>query len=476
MFRLNPDGQGGLGTLSLTGLIGTGGTSVLQTVNGAAYSFANGAMTLAFGGTLGAQTLIAGNELCYLSADGNFFFGGSATGWDMIVGVRSFAGSVPADALNGLYYQAGADVAPVKGFDNLASYFGAFSVTAGTIIGHQRVLTADPQVGYVPYDYTYSDTLTLAPDGTHDDFLGIHNVLGAGGAIQIGFGNQSRLGINITLKAPAFSGSGVFLDPTGIANAASSAPFTVGVSPGGFIALYGTNLASSPAQDGRMPLTLGGVHVLINGRSAPLYVVSPGFISAIVPYATSGTVASIQVINGSGASPIRTVGVKNGTPGIYTNPAGGVGYLIAQHVQDNSYATITPQNPAHPGETILLYLTGLGSVNPPLVNDNDPAASDHLTNAVIKPFALVDLEPATVGFAGLTPTIVGLYAITLTIPADISPGDVYVDIALPDSYTTEAQIPIGGNNLTLQHAEPAPASSQPQNRTRKPRVDRVPAR
>jgi uncharacterized protein (TIGR03437 family) len=198
-----------------------------------------------------------------------------------------------------------------------------------------------------------------------------------------------------------------------------------------------------------MPFTLGGVKVLINNRPAPIYFVRSDVVLAIVPYATTGTVASIQVISNNVPSDTRTVRVKNGTPGIYTNPPGGVGYLIAQHVQDNSYATITPQNPAHPGETILLYLTGLGDVIPP-VPDGVPAPSDSLTNAVTLPVAVVDGEQATVGFAGLTPTIVGLYAMTVTIPADIAPGDVYVDISLPDSYTTEAQIPIGTSSLVNQ--------------------------
>jgi uncharacterized protein (TIGR03437 family) len=460
LFQLNPDGQGSLGSVSLTGFVGSSTASVTQNVTGATYSFANGAMTLGFGGSLLTQTLIAGNVLCYLSADGNFFFGGSATGWDMIVGVRAFAGSVPPDALKGMYYQAGADVTVSKGFDTLASYYGAFSAGSGTIIGHQRVLTADPTTAYTPFDYTYSDIFTLSPtDGSHDDFLGLHNVVGAAGAIRIGFGNQSRLGINIALRAPDFSGPGVYLNPTGIANAASSAPFTVGVSRGGFIALYGNNLASTTLQNDKMPFTLGGVQVLINGRQAPIYFVRSDVVLAIVPFPTTGTVASIQVINGLGASAIRTVRVKNGTPGIYTNPPGGVGYLIAQHVQDNSYATITPQNPAHPGEVILLYLTGLGDVDPP-VADGVPAPSNPLSYAKIQPVAVVDGEQTTVGFAGLSPTLIGVYAITLTIPADIAAGDVFVDISLPDSYTTEAQIPVGPSNsvngASVEAARPQP--------------------
>ncbi len=481
LFPLNPDGHGSLGTVSLTGFVGGGGTEVMQTVNAAPYAFSNdgissGVLTLSFGGTLPAP-LIGGDVKCYLSADGNFFFGGSANGWDMIVGVRAYAGSVPPDALKGTYYQAGVDLVPATttfsctDFDTIATYYGAFLAGSGTIIGHQRVLTCfDPSFDYTPYDYTYSDYFTLKPsDGSHDDFLGLHNVVGAGGAIRIGYGNTSRLGINIALRAPDFSGSGVYLDPTGISNAGSSAPFTVGVSRGGFIALYGTNLASSTEQNDSMPFTLGNVQVLINGRQAPIYYVRSDVVLAIVPYATTGGVASIQVIHNGIASEIRTVRVKDGTPGVYTNPAGGIGYAIAQHVQDNSYATITPQNPAHPGETILMYLTGLGDVAPP-VGDGVPAPSSPLIYATIQPVAKVAGELATVGFAGLTPTIVALYAMTVTIPSDIAPGDVYVDVSLPDSYTSEAQIPIANSILAIQ----PPGNSALRARPRKRPMGRSP--
>ena len=199
----------------------------------------------------------------------------------------------------------------------------------------------------------------------------------------------------------------MYLDPYGIANAASSAPFTVGVSRGGFIALYGNNLAPDTAEDSSTPTTLGGVQVLINGRPAPIYYVRSDVMLAIVPFATTGTVASIQVVNNGVPSDTRTVRVKDGTPGIYTFPAGGVGYAIAQHVQDNSYSRSLPQNPARPGEMILLYLTGLGDVNPP-VADGMPAPLNPPSSAVISPVVLVDGDPAKVGFAGLMPGSIGL--------------------------------------------------------------------
>ena len=147
-FPLNPNGQGSLGSVNLTGFVGASGNTITQASNGAVYSFANQTLTLGFGGTgqLNPQTLMGGSVSCYLSADGNFFFGGSETGWDMIVGVRAYAGTVPASALNGKYYQAGADVAPAKGFNTFATYYGAFNAVAdsGVTNGHQRILNADP--------------------------------------------------------------------------------------------------------------------------------------------------------------------------------------------------------------------------------------------------------------------------------------------------------------------------------------------
>jgi uncharacterized protein (TIGR03437 family) len=162
--------------------------------------------------------------------------------------------------------------------------------------------------------------------------------------------------------------------------------------------------------------------------------------------------------------------VKDTTPGIYTIPPGGVGYGIAQHVQDNSYATITKQNPAHPGETILMYVNGLGDVNPP-VGDGVPAPSNPLSRAVNTPIVVVDGEQATVGFAGLSPTLIGVYAITFTIPSDIATGDVYIDISLPDSYTTEAQMPVGPSGSVNQ---PPPDSGLLRSRPREKPAVQIP--
>ena len=85
---------------------------------------------------------MAGTELLYISPDGNFIFGGSASGYDMFVGVRA-ATSAPSN-YDGLYYQAGLDLdeSAAGGVSPLDSYYGSFQALSGKIVGHQEFSTA----------------------------------------------------------------------------------------------------------------------------------------------------------------------------------------------------------------------------------------------------------------------------------------------------------------------------------------------
>ena len=69
-------------------------------------------------------------------------------------------------------------------------------------------------------------------------------VVGADG-IRIGSGIGPYLGLNVALPAPTVSApsGGVFLNPMGVVNAGSFAPFTASWAPGELLMLYGSNLA-----------------------------------------------------------------------------------------------------------------------------------------------------------------------------------------------------------------------------------------
>lgn len=375
----------------------------------------------------------------------------------MFVGVRALSGPPPPGIFSNLYYQAGVDLDQSQpNVASLHSYFGALNATADSTIAHQRLLSGFESNAY---DYTYSDPFTLDADATYDDFLGLHYVFGAGGAIRIGFGTETLQGINIALKAPNFSGSGVFLNPAGVVNAASSAPFTAGVSPGLFLSLYGSNLAQSTSVDGTFPTSLGGVQVMINNRPAPLYVVSPSLITAVVPFGTSESVAAIEVTSNGQKSNTVTVFTTLTSPGVFTKPPGGIGYAAALHTTD--FSEVTPLNPAKPGETLAVFLTGLGSVSP-AVADGTPGPTNPTSSAVASLAAYLDGKTVNVSFAGLAPTLVGLYQMNLQIPATVRSGDRYLDIAGPDSYNSEAVIPISGGavGVTAPFVKEAMSSSR----------------
>jgi uncharacterized protein (TIGR03437 family) len=449
-FQLNPDGNGNIGTVRASGYIAASGSTVInQNIAGVRYFFSNGGANVNFGGT---GNLIVGTKYLYLSADGNFVFGGSPTAWDMIVGVRSAGG---ATNFGGLYYQAGVtqdESQLASAFADLDTFYGAFKANSGVILGQRRRFLYP--FSNSPFDFTYSGSYTLNADGTADDSNN-HYIVGSGGALRVGLGKPPYLGVSVAVQAPSFTGSGVFIDPTGVVNAASSALFTSGVAPGELITIYGSNLAPSLKIDASFPFTLGGVQVMINGRPAPIYVVSPGQISAVVPFATSEFVAAIQVINNGTPSNTVTSFVSLTAPGVFTKPEGGLGSAAALH---SDFSLVTASNPAQIGETLAIFVTGLGDVSP-AVADGAPGPSSPLSMATNPIFVSMDGQPATTTFVGLAPQLVGLYQINVQVPSSVSSGNVTLEIDGPDFVTTEATIPIGSSGVNA--TEPATRVNKP---------------
>jgi uncharacterized protein (TIGR03437 family) len=460
-FSMSADGTGNIGNISATTYSGDSNTATAQSLSGVTYSFSNGAAELNFGGKAGGSALIAGTHLLYISPDGNFIFGGSYLGYDMFVGVRA-ATSAPANYA-GLYYQAGLDLdestaGSTSGYPLLNSYYGSFTAFSGNIIGSQ-ILSGVSLMNYQGLsqllvfggsnDFTYYDSYTLNSDGSSDDSaFGQHYVSSTDGLIRVGYGIGPYLSLNVALQAPTFSGSGIYLNPAGVVNAGSSAPFTAQVAPGEYLTLFGSGLASSSASAPSLPLpnTLNGVQVLINQVAAPINYVSPTQINVIVPYDGAGTIAHIQVVNNNETSNIVTELEGSTAVGVFTaNPAGGIGYAAALH---SNYSVITESSPAQIGENVSVYLSGMGAVNLPVkAGTAAPANPPSITTA--EPLVyLLDTAghyvQATVAFSGLAPGFAGLYQINFAIPAGVVSGKTTLEIIGPDSDSFEALLPVAG--------------------------------
>jgi len=465
LLTLTANGQGNIGTVNVTGYVSTNTGASTQTLNNVTYSFSNGAAQLNFGGTASDTTLIGGTELLYISPDGNFIFGGSYNLFDIFVGVRA-ATSNPS-SYDGLYYQAGLDLDETSSGSALDSYFGSLQAFTGNIIGHQREFS-------LPYydgssDFTYYDAYTLNGDGSSTDLdFSQYYLSSSDGSIRIGYGIGPYLSLNVALMAPSLTGSGVYLSPVGVVNAASSAPFTAFISPGEFLTLYGSGLAPTTTSSGvPFPNNLAGVQVMINDVAAPIYYVSPTQISVVVPYIINPlSVAQIQVINNGSNSNVVTQFTGETSVGAFTNtPEGGIGYVAALHPD---YSIVSPSSPAQIGETIAIFVAGMGPVNNTPA-DGTAASSTNLSTTTNTPdIYLTDSDgnleqAATPAYSGLAPGLAGLYQINFTMPTGLVTGpNASIEIfSGVDSDTVEALIPFTTSTSSAKPADKAKSIQRP---------------
>jgi uncharacterized protein (TIGR03437 family) len=244
------------------------------------------------------------------------------------------------------------------------------------------------------------------------------------------------------LLAPQ-SGSGVFLNPQGVLNAASFAPPGYPISPGGVMTLFGTGFPATTVTASTLPfpMTLGTVQVTVNGLPAPIYSVTSSQISAIVPFAVTGSTATLVVTVGTAKSNSVVVPLAATSPGIFSIPANGISSAAALH---SDYSVISATNPATQGEIIAIYLTGLGATN--------PAVGDGVAAPGKAPFPLitgglaiyvggVQVPANQIYYAGLAPTLAGLYQVNFKIP-NVPAGNVSLAVQTNEGFTDMVYLPI----------------------------------
>ncbi len=366
LFALSPNGAGAFGAIALNGQASNQGTAVLsQSVAGATYNFnADGSATLtvplATGVTL-TNALFTGSKTLLQSADGNFILGWTPGGYDVFFGVKTLAVAGTNSLTGGLYFTAAVEDGPASsGTDSYAGSTRFFGDANGDGIIHQRLNSP----GGLSFDYGSDDLLVLNANGTAGpDYSGYNYVFGDGGQAFVAVGTSGFFSLVVGLQAPAFSGAGVYLFPTGVENAANYQPVTASIAPGELITLFGTGLSSGPmtAPGPGFPTALGGVSVTINNIACPIYYVSAGQIAVIVPYGVASNttgLANIQVTNNGTKSNVVQMYLTDAAPGSFSQTQTGIGLAAAQHAATGQ--PLTTGNPAQPGEYISLYVSGFG--------------------------------------------------------------------------------------------------------------------
>ncbi|MBI4458843.1 MAG: hypothetical protein HY648_02140 [Acidobacteria bacterium] len=215
--------------------------------------------------------------------------------------------------------------------------------------------------------------------------------------------------------------------PAAAANAASFAGSTA-LSPGGLFTIFGRNLARLrlegsyvPCPDSGepncLPKLLGRASVKIGGMEAPLRFVSPFQINAQAPFELPAGQTSITIVlDGVESGPLQA-SVNATGPGLFGVFQDGKGMGVFQHGAD--FSLVTETNPARPGETVIIYCTGLGTVSPTVQSGlGVPVSPEFRANTQVSVrIGSRDIVPS---FAGLTSGFAGLYQINVTIPPDIT--------------------------------------------------------
>ncbi len=447
-FPFTADGKGGLGNVTINGTAQSlKDAATVQTSSAAAYTVnadGSGTMTLpAPSGVAAANVLLSGSKVLYVAGDGSFFIAGGASGYDIVVGAKA----APGANFDGLYFSA-----YLQNYAAGTSSDGVYAVSGATnalsalnqVLAHERTNSDSTY----PYDYTYTDSYQFGANGVGST---TNEALGASGSVMImaGSGGNYLLGV-YTKSVPITATGAVFLNPQGVVNAANNIPFTAQVSPGEVVTLYGSGLAGSVATAGGTPFpnTLGGAQVNIAyldssnntvNVTAPAYYVSPTQISAVVPYTvpTDGTVLKFSVTYNGVTSNAASVYSGPASPGIFTVPSGGIGSGAVLHAD---YSLVTAANPAHSGETIQIFLTGLGGVKNAIA-----AGSAGPTNPLDNTTVTLDLGvrdsggifyDGKIAFSGLAPGLGGLYQVNLTLPANLPTGTVTLSVYAGDGTTT----------------------------------------
>jgi uncharacterized protein (TIGR03437 family) len=217
-------------------------------------------------------------------------------------------------------------------------------------------------------------------------------------------------GLNGNATPPVIGSGGIV--------SASSFAAQAPLAPGAMISVFGSKLGNGTAPASSLPLTtqLAGAALVIAGQSMPLLYASDGQINAILPFGLPlNTRLQVIATNSSQVSVPEEITIAPASPGVFV-----AGPLSQGHIYVGANRADS-NNPARAGDEIVIYCSGLGPVNVPVV-DGAASPTAPIAFATNIPTVTIGGVNARVDFAGLTPGFAGLYQINANIPSGITPG------------------------------------------------------
>ncbi len=255
------------------------------------------------------------------------------------------------------------------------------------------------------------------------------------------------------------------------------------IAPNTWVEVKGSNLA--PAGDsriwqtpdfvnGQLPTKLDGVGVMVNGKAAYVYYISPTQVNILTPADTLPASVTVVVTNNGALSAAYTVAAQNASPSSFVINGGP--YVLAQHIAD--YSLVGPANlypgsttAAKAGETVVLYANGFGPVTPAVVNGAESQTGTLPAMTAVK----IGGVAAQVNYAGINGPP-GLFQFNVIVPAGLPGGDnlltasyngvstspaalIAIQASTTSTFQTFYVAPNGNDSWTGTLASPNPAGT-----------------
>ncbi len=210
--------------------------------------------------------------------------------------------------------------------------------------------------------------------------------------------------------------------PPKIASVVNLADGTAPVAPGGLILIRGEQMSpvNMATREIPLPTALGESCLTVNGVPVPMLFVSSSQINGQLPFNVDGA-ATMTLRTPGGISDNFYFVIYPAAPSIFRSGTAGPQTGLATVVRSDNNELVTPSNPLHPNDSIVIYATGLGRTDP-AVDAGLPAPADPLPYAIIAPDVTLGGTPLTVSYAGLVPGEVGVYQINASVPFKVPQG------------------------------------------------------
>ena len=238
---------------------------------------------------------------------------------------------------------------------------------------------------------------------------------------------------------------------TGIQGAGLSVPQVNTASYNAILTIFGQNYPApvtgritrqADLVNGRLPTKLDDVCVEMDGTRAGLFHIFPGQISIQALTRPGQTAAEVQVIlncalQNEARSNTFEITVASASPQFFSfvanqdgmNPISAVNETTGSFVGQPGLIPNVTFRPAREGDTVTLFLTGLGETIPRF----DPGVLPNEVGPTALPVRVMlgDREVQAI-YAGVTPGNAGLYQLSFTIPPGLPPGDYQVTVTVLD--------------------------------------------